>query len=203
MQRALITGISGQDGSYLAELLLAKGYEVHGIIRCSSSFSTARIDHLYRDPHDPAVRLRLHYGDLSDSSSSITTLNQVKPDEVYNLGAQSHVKVNFERPELTSDTAAMGALRLLEVARFADWPIHYYEAGSSGMYSRSADTPLSERTPFHPRSPSAVAKVCAHWMTAECGSSSAIWTPDGTGAMCPNALRRCDRCFRQLRRTIS
>jgi GDPmannose 4,6-dehydratase len=178
-KRALITGITGQDGSYLAELLLAKGYEVHGIIRRSSSFSTARIDHLYQDPHDPAVRLRLHYGDLSDSSSLITTLNQVKPDEVYNLGAQSHVKVSFEMPEFTADTAAMGALRLLEAARFADWPIRYYQAGSSEMYGRAVDTPQSERTPFHPRSPYAVAKVFAHWMTVEYREAYGLFAANG------------------------
>jgi GDPmannose 4,6-dehydratase len=178
-KRALITGITGQDGSYLAELLLAKGYEVHGIIRRSSSFSTARIDHLYQDPHDPGVRLRLHYGDLSDSSSLITTLNQVKPDEVYNLGAQSHVKVSFEMPEFTADTAAMGALRLLEAARFADWPIRYYQAGSSEMYGGAVETPQSERTPFHPRSPYAVSKVFAHWMTAEYREAYGLFAANG------------------------
>jgi GDPmannose 4,6-dehydratase len=178
-KRALITGITGQDGSYLAELLLAKGYEVHGIIRRSSSFSTGRIDHLYQDPHDPAVRLRLHYGDLSDSSSLITTLNQVKPDEVYNLGAQSHVKVSFEMPEFTADTAAMGALRLLEAARFAEWPIRYYQAGSSEMYGRAVDTPQSERTPFHPRSPYAVSKVFAHWMTVEYREAYGLFAANG------------------------
>jgi GDPmannose 4,6-dehydratase len=166
-KRALITGITGQDGSYLAELLLAKGYEVHGIIRRSSSFSTERIDHLYHDPHEGGIGLRLHYGDLSDSSSLINTLNRVKPDEVYNLGAQSHVKVSFEMPEFTADTAGMGSLRLLEAARYAAWPIRFYQAGSSEMFGHALETPQSERTPFHPRSPYAIAKVFAHWMTVE------------------------------------
>ena len=164
-KRALITGITGQDGSYLAELLLAKGYEVHGLMRRSSSFSTGRIDHLYRDPHEPDVRFRLHYGDLTDSSSLVHTLNQVKPDEVYNLGSQSHVAVSFEMPDYTADTAGMGNLRLLEAIRHADWPIRFYQAGSSEMFGRAAETPQTERTPFCPRSPYAVSKVFAHWMT--------------------------------------
>ena len=130
-RRALITGITGQDGSYLAELLLSKDYEVHGLIRRSSSFSTGRIDHLYRDPHDRDVRLFLHYGDLSDSSSLITSINRIKPDEVYNLGAQSHVMVSFEMPEFTADTAGMGNLRMIEALRHADWPVRFYHAGSS------------------------------------------------------------------------
>ena len=162
---ALITGITGQDGSYLAELLLEKGYEVHGLMRRSSSFSTGRIDHLYRDPHEPDVRLRLYYGDLSDSSSLINTLNRVKPDEVYNLAAQSHVAVSFEMPEFTANTAGMGNLRLLEAVRYADWPIRFYQAGSSEMFGRATETPQAETTPFCPRSPYAVSKVFAHWMT--------------------------------------
>jgi GDPmannose 4,6-dehydratase len=166
MTRALITGITGQDGSYLAELLLSKGYEVHGLIRRSSSFSTSRIDHLYRDPHNRDVPLYLYYGDLSDSSSLINNLNRIKPDEVYNLGAQSHVKVSFEMPEFTADTAGMGSLRLLEAVRHADWPIRFYQAGSSEMYGQVAESPQTESTPFHPRSPYAVSKVFAHWMTS-------------------------------------
>jgi GDPmannose 4,6-dehydratase len=164
---ALITGITGQDGSYLAELLLEKGYDVHGLIRRSSSFSTGRIDHLYHDPHESGARLTLHYADLTDSSSLIGHLHQVKPDEVYNLGAQSHVKVSFEMPEFTADTAAMGTLRMLEAVRTADWPIRFYQAGSSEMYGRVVETPQSETTPFHPRSPYAIAKVFAHWMTVQ------------------------------------
>jgi GDPmannose 4,6-dehydratase len=164
-KRALITGITGQDGSYLAELLLSKGYEVHGLIRRSSSFSTSRIDHLYSDPHHRDVPLFLYYGDLADSSSLINNLNRIKPDEVYNLGAQSHVKVSFEMPEFTADTAGMGSLRLLEAIRHADWPVRFYQAGSSEMYGRVTESPQSEGTPFHPRSPYAVAKLFSHWMT--------------------------------------
>jgi GDPmannose 4,6-dehydratase len=164
-KRALLTGITGQDGSYLAELLLSKGYEVHGLIRRSSSFSTDRIDHLYRDPHNRDVPLYLYYGDLSDSSSLINNLNRIKPDEVYNLGAQSHVKVSFEMPEFTADTAGMGNLRLLEAIRHADWPVRFYQAGSSEMYGQVTESPQSENTPFRPRSPYAVAKLFSHWMT--------------------------------------
>jgi GDPmannose 4,6-dehydratase len=166
-RKALITGITGQDGSYLAELLLSKGYEVHGLIRRSSSFITGRIDHLYQDPHQPDVRFFLHYSDLTDSSSLVTWLNRIKPDEVYNLGAQSHVAVSFEMPEFTADTAGMGTLRLLEAVRHADWPIRFYQAGSSEMFGKVAESPQSETTPFHPRSPYAVAKVFAHWMTVQ------------------------------------
>jgi GDPmannose 4,6-dehydratase len=166
-RRALITGITGQDGSYLAEFLLGKGYEVHGLIRRSSSFNTGRIDHLYHDPHESGVRLSLHYADLTDSSSLIGHLHRIKPSEVYNLGAQSHVKVSFEMPEFTADSAGMGALRLLEAVRTAEWPIAYYQAGSSEMYGQVAETPQSETTPFRPRSPYAIAKVFAHWMTVQ------------------------------------
>jgi GDPmannose 4,6-dehydratase len=165
--KALITGITGQDGSYLAELLLEKGYEVHGLIRRSSSFNTERIDHLYVDPHEADTKLFLHYADLTDSSSLIGHLHRVKPDEVYNLGAQSHVKVSFELPEFTADTAGMGALRMLEAVRTADWPIRYYQAGSSEMYGKALESPQSERTPFNPRSPYAIAKVFAHFMTID------------------------------------
>ncbi len=166
-KKALITGITGQDGSYLAELLLQKGYEVHGLVRRSSSFTTGRIDHLYRDPHEEGVRLFLHYSDLTDSSSMITLINRIKPDEVYNLGAQSHVAVSFDMPEFTADTAGMGNLRLLEAIRHADWPVRFYQAGSSEMYGKAAETPQSERTPFYPRSPYAVSKLFAHWMTIQ------------------------------------
>jgi len=164
---ALITGITGQDGSYLAELLLAKGYEVHGLMRRSSSFSTGRLDHIYHDPHESGPRLTLHYADLTDSSSLIGHLHRIRPDEVYNLGAQSHVQVSFEMPEFTADTAAMGTLRMLEAVRTADWPIRFYQAGSSEMYGQVDETPQSESTPFHPRSPYAIAKVFAHWMTIQ------------------------------------
>ncbi len=166
LRKALITGITGQDGSYLAELLLAKGYEVHGLIRRSSSFTTGRIDHLYQDPHESGARLFLHYADLTDPSSLFSQLHQVKPDEIYNLGAQSHVKVSFEVPEFTADSVGMGTLRLLEAIRTASWPIRFYQAGSSEMFGSTAP-PQSESSPFHPRSPYAIAKVFAHWMTVQ------------------------------------
>jgi GDPmannose 4,6-dehydratase len=166
-KRALVTGITGQDGSYLAELLLAKGYEVHGLIRRSSQFNTQRIDHLYADPHEAQTRLLLHYADLTDSSSLIGHLHRVRPDEVYNLGAQSHVKVSFEMPEFTAETAGMGTLRLLEAVRTADWPIRFYQAGSSEMYGRVSESPQNEQTPFNPRSPYAIAKVFAHFMVVD------------------------------------
>jgi GDPmannose 4,6-dehydratase len=177
--RALITGITGQDGSYLAELLLDKGYEVHGLIRRSSSFSTGRIDHLYRDPHEPGTRLFLHYADLTDSSSLIGHLHSIRPDEVYNLGAQSHVKVSFEMPEFTADSGAMGALRMLEAVRTAGWPIRYYQAGSSEMFGEVAETPQRETTPFRPRSPYAIAKVFAHWMTVQYREAYGIHASNG------------------------
>ena len=178
-KRALITGITGQDGSYLAELLLEKGYEVHGLIRRSSSFNTGRIDHLYRDPHDPQARLFLHYGDLTDASSLINTLTDVKPDEVYNLGAQSHVKVSFEMPEFTAETAGMGTLRMLEAVRHATWPIRFYQAGSSEMFGKARETPQSETTPFYPRSPYGVSKVFAHWMTIQYREAHGLFACNG------------------------
>jgi GDPmannose 4,6-dehydratase len=179
VRRALITGITGQDGSYLAELLLEKGYEVHGLIRRSSSFNTGRIDHLYRDPHEPDVRFFLHYSDLTDSSSLVTWLNRIKPDEVYNLGAQSHVGVSFELPEFTADTVAMATLRLLEAIRHADWPVSFYQAGSSEMYGKVAETPQNENTRFSPRSPYAVAKVFAHQMTIQYREAYGLFATNG------------------------
>ena len=165
-KRALITGATGQDGSYLIELLLAKGYEVHGLIRRASLFNTDRIDHLYHDPHVGGKRLTLHYGDLADGSAMRNVLEAVKPDEVYNLGAQSHVKVSFEVPEYTADVVALGTLRLLDALRDhvgrSGRAVRYYQAGSSEMFGASPP-PQSERTPFHPRSPYAVSKVAAHW----------------------------------------
>jgi len=178
-KRALITGITGQDGSYLAELLLDKGYEVHGIIRRSSTFSTGRIEHLYQDPHEVGARLTLHYGDLLDSSSLINTLQKVKPDEVYNLGAQSHVKVSFEMPEFTGEATGMGTLRILEALRHADWPVRYYQAGSSEMFGMVQERPQTERTPFYPRSPYAVAKVFAHWMTIQYREAYDLFASNG------------------------
>ncbi|HEX9044140.1 MAG TPA: GDP-mannose 4,6-dehydratase, partial [Candidatus Limnocylindrales bacterium] len=177
--KALITGITGQDGSYLAELLLGKGYEVHGLMRRSSSFSTGRIDHLYRDPHQAEVPLHLYYGDLSDSSSLINSLNRIRPDEVYNLGAQSHVKVSFEMPEFTADTTGMGNLRLLEAVRHADWPIRFYQAGSSEMFGKVRETPQRETTPFYPRSPYGVSKVFAHWMTIQYREAYGMYAVNG------------------------
>jgi GDPmannose 4,6-dehydratase len=178
-RKALLTGITGQDGSYLAEFLLDKGYEVHGLMRRSSSFSTARIDHLYEDPHHRQRPLFLHYGDLTDSSSLINTVNAVRPDEVYNLGAQSHVKVSFEMPEFTAETAGMGTLRLLEAVRYADWPIRFYQAGSSEMFGLVRERPQSERTPFYPRSPYGVAKVFGHWITIQYREAHGLFASNG------------------------
>jgi GDPmannose 4,6-dehydratase len=164
-KRALITGITGQDGSYLAELLLEKGYEVHGIIRRSSSFNTQRIDHIYRDAHDPKSRLFLLHGDLSDSSALNTILRNVQPHEIYNLGAQSHVRVSFDTPEYTTDVTALGTIRILEAIREVGISPKFYQASSSEMFGKVVETPQSEKTPFHPRSPYACAKVFAHYAT--------------------------------------
>jgi len=166
---ALITGITGQDGSYLAELLLQKGYEVHGVIRRSSSFNTARIDHLYRDPHEEGARLRLHYGDLADASSLSRLLIETRPDEVYNLAAQSHVRVSFDQPVFTTDVDATGVVKLLEALRVAQdaigRPMRFYQASSSEMFGRVLEVPQRETTPFYPRSPYGCAKVFGHWIT--------------------------------------
>ncbi len=162
-KRALITGITGQDGSYLAELLLAKGYEVHGVVRRSSSFNTARIDHIYQDPHDPNRRLFLHFGDLNDASSLNRILRVVEPQEIYNLGAQSHVKVSFDTPEYTADVTGLGAIRLLEAIREQALRPRIYQASSSEVFGKAAEVPQTEKTAFHPRSPYAVAKVFAYW----------------------------------------
>ncbi len=165
MKRALVTGITGQDGSYLAELLLAKGYEVHGVVRRSSSFNTERIDHLYVDPHIENARLRLHYGDLNDASSLHSIVAEVKPDEVYNLGAQSHVRVSFDIPEYTAEITALGAVRLLEAIRKLGVHCRFYQASSSELYGKVVETPQKETTPFHPRSPYAVAKAYSFYIT--------------------------------------
>jgi GDPmannose 4,6-dehydratase len=168
-RRALITGITGQDGSYLAEFLLGKGYEVHGIIRRSSSFNTARIDPIYEDPHLPKARLKLHYGDLCDANSLSDVIRKVRPHEVYNLGAQSHVRVSFDMPLYTADTVGQGALRLLEAVREfqqeSGQQVRYYQASSSEQYGKVVETPQKETTPFYPRSPYACAKMMAHWAT--------------------------------------
>lgn len=167
MKKALITGITGQDGSYLAEFLLEKGYEVHGIKRRSSLFNTQRIDHIYQDPHESHARLHLHYGDLTDSSNLTRILAEVKPDEVYNLGAQSHVAVSFDSPEYTADVDAIGTLRLLEAIRFLglEKKTKFYQASTSELYGLVQEIPQKETTPFHPRSPYAVAKMYAYWIT--------------------------------------
>ena len=165
LKKALITGITGQDGSYLAELLLKKGYEVHGIFRRSSSFNTARIEHVFQDPHEPNVRLIGHHGDLGDSSSLNRILEKVRPDEVYNLGAQSHVRVSFDIPEFTGDIVGIGTLRLLDAIRETKLKTRFYQASSSEMFGKVEQIPQTENTPFHPRSPYGCAKVYAYWIT--------------------------------------
>lgn len=162
---ALVTGITGQDGSYLAELLLSKGYRVHGLIRRSSSFNTGRIDHIYQDPHEPSRRLHLHYGDLHDASSLNKLIRTIRPDEIYNLGAQSHVRVSFDIPEYTGETAGLAAVRLLEAIRETGVDTRFYQASSSEMFGNVSREAQNEDTPFQPRSPYAAAKVYAHWMT--------------------------------------
>lgn len=163
-KRALVTGITGQDGSYLAELLLSKGYEVHGLIRRASTFNTSRIDHLYVDPHDPDARLFLHYGDLSDGARLVTLLAEIRPDEVYNLAAQSHVRVSFDEPEHTADTTGTGSVRLLEAVRLSGIQTRYYQASSSELYG-ATPPPQDENSPFYPRSPYAAAKLYSYWIT--------------------------------------
>lgn len=181
MKRALITGITGQDGAYLAEFLLSKGYEVHGIKRRSSLFNTNRIDHLYEDPHEKGRRLLLHYGDLTDSSSLVQIVQQVKPDEIYNLAAQSHVKVSFEEPEYTANCDALGALRLLEAIRIAgcEKTSRFYQASTSELYGLVQETPQKETTPFYPRSPYAVAKLYAYWITVNYREAYGIYACNG------------------------
>ncbi len=180
-KRAFITGITGQDGSYLAELLLEKGYEVHGIKRRASSFNTQRIDHIYQDPHSNHQRLKLHYGDLTDSSNLTRILSEVQPDEVYNLGAQSHVAVSFEAPEYTADVDAIGTLRLLEAIRFLglENKCRFYQASTSELYGLVQETPQRETTPFHPRSPYAVAKLYAYWTCVNYREAYGIYACNG------------------------
>ncbi|MDD7930671.1 GDP-mannose 4,6-dehydratase [Microbacterium thalli] len=163
-KRALITGITGQDGSYLAELLLSKGYEVHGLIRRASTFNTHRIDHLYVDPHDPSAKLFLHYGDLSDGARMVTLMSEINPDEVYNLAAQSHVRVSFDEPEHTADTTGTGTIRLLEAVRLSGITTRFYQASTSELYG-ATPPPQNEETPFYPRSPYGVAKLYSYWIT--------------------------------------
>lgn len=165
MKKALITGITGQDGSYLTELLLEKGYEVHGVIRRVSQFNTSRIDHLYKDPHTKGVKMILHHGDLTDSSNLNRLLDKIEPDEVYNLAAQSHVQVSFEVPEYTAEVDAIGTLRLLDAIREQRIKTRYYQASTSELYGKAQEVPQTEKTPFYPRSPYAIAKLYAHWAT--------------------------------------
>jgi GDPmannose 4,6-dehydratase len=178
-RRALITGITGQDGSYLTELLLENGYEVHGIVRRSSSFNTSRIDHIYQDPHDPNRRLFLHYGDLNDASSLNRILRVVEPHEIYNLGAQSHVKVSFDTPEYTAEVTGVGAIRLLEAIREHQLRPRIYQASSSEIYGRAVETPQREGTPFYPRSPYAAAKVFAYWSMVNYREAYGLYAVNG------------------------
>jgi GDPmannose 4,6-dehydratase len=181
MKKALITGITGQDGSYLAELLLEKGYEVHGIKRRASSFNTQRVDHIYEDVHTENARFKLHYGDLTDSSNLIRIMQEVQPDEVYNLGAQSHVAVSFEAPEYTADVDALGTLRLLEAIRFLglEKKTKFYQASTSELYGKVTESPQNEQTSFHPRSPYGVAKLYAYWATINYRESYGMFACNG------------------------
>jgi len=181
MKKALITGITGQDGSYLAELLLEKGYEVHGVIRRSSTFNTSRIDHLYQDPHINDIRLFLHYGDLADSVQMVKLLYELQPDEIYNLGAQSHVRVSFDVPEYTGDVVGVGAVRILEAIREAKLvnKVKFYQASSSEMFGKVQEVPQVETTPFWPRSPYGCAKVYAHWLTVNYRESYNLFACSG------------------------
>ena len=177
-KKALITGITGQDGSYMAELLLQKGYEVHGLIRRASTFNTGRIDHLYTDPHDPGARLILHYADLTEGSRLVTLLSSIAPDEVYHLGAQSHVRVSFDEPEYTGDTTGMGTTRLLEAIRMIGLDCRFYQASSSEMFG-ATPPPQDEQTPFYPRSPYGAAKVYAYWMTRNYREAYGLFAVNG------------------------
>ncbi len=179
MKKALITGITGQDGSYLAELLLDKGYEVHGVIRRSSTFNTSRIEHLYMDPHLRGVKLHLHFGDLSDSSNINRLLEKIKPDEIYHLGAQSHVRVSFDIPEYTADVTGLGTLRILDAIRETGIKTKFYQASSSEMFGKAAEIPLKETSPFHPRSPYGCAKVYGYWITRNYRESYGLFATNG------------------------
>ncbi len=179
VRRALVTGVTGQDGSYLTELLLSKGYEVHGIIRRSSSFNTGRLDHLYQDPHVERRQFVLHFGDLNDASSLNRILRLVVPHEIYNLGAQSHVKVSFDVPEYTAEVTAVGVARILEAIREVGIRPRFYQASSSEMFGQVAETPQTERTPFHPRSPYGVSKVFAYWLTVNYRESYGLFAANG------------------------
>src|SRR5260370_9816986 len=182
MKKALITGISGEGGAYLAEFLLEKGYEVHGIKRRASSFNTARVDHLYQDPHDPHVRFRLHYGDMTDTNSLLRVIQTVQPNEIYNLAAQSHVAVSFESPEYTANVDALGALRILDAIHTLSMTkdVRFYQSSTSELYrGRAQETPQSETTPFHPRSPYGVAKLYAYWITVNYREAYGLYACNG------------------------
>jgi GDPmannose 4,6-dehydratase len=181
MKRALITGITGQDGAYLAEFLLGKGYEVHGLKRRASSFNTTRVDHLYQDPHDDGVRFFMHYGDLTDATNLIRVIQEVRPDEIYNLAAQSHVMVSFETAEYTANADAMGTLRILEAIRMLDLveTTRFYQASTSELYGKVQEMPQTETTPFYPRSPYAVAKLYAYWITVNYREAYGIYACNG------------------------
>ena len=178
-KKALITGITGQDGSYLTELLLGKGYEVYGIIRRASTFNTQRLDHVYQDPHEQGTKLHLVFGDLTDTSTVYNVLTQVKPDEVYNLGAQSHVKVSFDIPEYTGNSVGLGTVRVLEAIHRLGMKTKFYQASSSEMFGKVQETPQTEKTPFYPRSPYSVAKLYAHWMTVNYRESHGMYACSG------------------------
>ncbi len=181
MKRALITGVTGQDGAYLAEYLLRKGYEVHGVKRRSSSFNTGRVDHLYRDPHEQDVRFFMHYGDLTDATNLIRLIQETRPDEIYNLAAQSHVMVSFETPEYTANADALGALRLLEAIRILglEDKTRFYQASTSELYGKVQEVPQRETTPFYPRSPYAAAKIYAYWITVNYREAYKIFACNG------------------------
>ena len=179
MKKALITGITGQDGAYLTELLLEKGYEVHGIIRRSSSFNTDRIDHLYKDPHINDVRMFLHYGDLSDGSNISRLLEKIQPDEIYNLAAQSHVRVSFDVPEYTADVTGLGTIRLLDAIKDTQIKTKFYQASTSELYGKVVETPQNEKTPFYPRSPYACAKLYSYWVTVNYRESYNLFACNG------------------------
>ncbi|MFA5188763.1 MAG: GDP-mannose 4,6-dehydratase [Patescibacteria group bacterium] len=179
MKKALITGITGQDGSYLAELLLEKGYEVHGIIRRSSNFNTNRIEHLYQDPHLDNVRLTLHYGDLTDSSNISRLIEKIKPDEIYHLGAQSHVRISFDIPEYTADVTGLGTLRILDAIKETGFKTKFYQASSSEMFGKVLEIPQKETTPFYPRSPYGCAKIFAYWITKNYRESYNLFACNG------------------------
>lgn len=205
MKKALLTGVTGQDGAYLAELLLKKGYEVHGIKRRASLFNTDRVDHLYQDPHADGRRFILHYGDLTDSTNLIRLVQQIQPDEVYNLGAQSHVAVSFESPEYTADTDALGALRLLEAIRIAglEKKTRFYQASTSELYGLVQEIPQKETTPFYPRSPYAVAKMYAYWITVNYRESYGMYACNGILFNHESPLRGETFVTRKITRAIS